>query len=63
MPEIHSIIVESSDPTGPFGAKGAGECSLVCPASAIANAVANATGHRFKQLPMTPERVFKALNS
>jgi xanthine dehydrogenase molybdenum-binding subunit len=63
MPEIHSIIVESHDPTGPFGAKGAGECSLVCPASAIANAVANATGYRFKQIPMTPERVFKALNS
>lgn len=62
MPEIHAIIVESSDPTGPFGAKGAGECSLVCPASAIANAVANATGYRFKKLPMTPERVFSALN-
>ncbi|MDO4766917.1 MAG: molybdopterin-dependent oxidoreductase [Pseudomonadota bacterium] len=63
MPEIHSIIVRSSDPTGPFGAKGAGECSLVCPASAIANAVANATGYRLKKLPMTPERVFAALNS
>ncbi|PKN39635.1 MAG: carbon monoxide dehydrogenase, partial [Deltaproteobacteria bacterium HGW-Deltaproteobacteria-20] len=63
MPEIHSIIVESHEPTGPFGAKGAGECSLVCPASAIANAVANATGYRFKKIPMTPERVFKALNS
>ena len=62
-PEIHSIIVEGNDPTGPFGAKGAGECSLVCPASAIANAVANATGYRFKKIPMTPERVFKALNS
>ncbi|MDY0274270.1 MAG: molybdopterin-dependent oxidoreductase [Desulfomicrobium sp.] len=63
IPEIHSIIVESSDPTGPYGAKGAGECSLICPAPAVANAVANATGHRFKSIPMTPERVFKALHS
>ncbi len=61
FPNIKAIIVEASDPTGPFGAKGAGECSLVCPASAIANAVANATGYRFKSIPMTPERVFKAL--
>jgi xanthine dehydrogenase molybdenum-binding subunit len=62
IPPIDSIIVESSDPTGPYGAKGAGECSLVCPASAIANAVANATGYRFKEIPVTPERIFGALN-
>ena len=61
MPPIHAIVVEASDPTGPYGAKGAGECSLVCPASAIANAVANAVGRRFTEIPMTPERVFKAL--
>lgn len=62
IPAIESIIVESSDPTGPFGAKGAGECSLVCPASAILNAVVNATGHQFAELPLTPERVFMELH-
>ncbi|CAG37260.1 xanthine dehydrogenase family protein molybdopterin-binding subunit [Desulfotalea psychrophila] len=62
IPPIDAIIVEASDPTGPFGAKGAGECSLVCPASAIANAVADATGIRFVELPITPERVFAALH-
>ncbi|WP_197282031.1 xanthine dehydrogenase family protein molybdopterin-binding subunit [Dethiosulfatarculus sandiegensis] len=61
IPELDSIIVESSDPTGPFGAKGAGECSLVCPASALANAVANALDLDISELPMTPERLFTAL--
>ena len=57
MPEVQSIIVESCDPQGPYGAKGAGECSLVCPGSAIANAVSNALGVRVRQIPLTPERV------
>ena len=57
IPEMDSIIVESNDPEGPYGAKGAGECSLVCPASALANAVSNALGVRVKRIPMTPERV------
>ena len=59
IPEIQAIIVESSDPQGPFGAKGAGECGLICPGSAIANAVGNALGVRVKQLPLTPERVLR----
>jgi xanthine dehydrogenase molybdenum-binding subunit len=62
IPPMESIIVESHDPTGPFGAKGAGECSLVCPASAIGNAIANATGVRFTELPVTPERIFAQLH-
>lgn len=62
IPPMKSIIVESHDPTGPFGAKGAGECSLVCPASAIANALANATNIRFTELPATPERIFAKLH-
>ena len=57
IPEMESIIVESKDPSGPFGAKGAGECSLVCPASALANAVSNALGIHVRQIPMTPERI------
>lgn len=57
IPEIDSIIVESHDPQGPYGAKGAGECSLVCPASAIANAVSCALGKNVTEIPMTPERI------
>lgn len=60
-PEIHAIIVESEDPTGPFGAKGVGECGMVPTAPAIANAVYNATGIRFTEIPLTQERVFKKL--
>ena len=63
IPPLDSIIVESHDPTGPYGAKGAGECSLVCPASAIANAIANATGIHFDELPVNPERIFAAFHS
>ena len=63
IPEIDSIIVEANDPTGPYGAKGIGECGLVSPASAIANAVANAIGVKVNDLPMTAERVYELLNN
>lgn len=63
MPEIKSIIVESNDPTGPYGAKGVGETGQVATAPAIANAIYDAIGIRFKKLPMTEERVFQALNA
>jgi len=57
IPPIETFIVEGADPTGPYGAKGVGECGLVCPASAIANAVADALGIPIRELPMTAERV------
>lgn len=60
-PEIKAIIVETNDPTGPFGAKGVGECGMVPTPAAIANAVYDATGIRFTELPLTPERVLKKL--
>lgn len=60
-PEIHAIIVESNDPSGPYGAKGVGECGMVLSAGAIGNAVYNATGIRFNEIPLTPERVYKKL--
>lgn len=60
-PEIKAIIVETNDPTGPFGAKGVGECGMVPTPAAIANAVYNATGIRFTELPLTPERVLQKL--
>ncbi len=60
-PEIDAIIVEAEDPTGPFGAKGVGETGLVPTAGAVANAVYNAAGIRLKEIPLTPEKVFRAL--
>ncbi len=63
LPDITSIIVPCEDAQGPFGAKGAGECSLVCPASAIANAVSNALGVPVNEIPLTPERVFGLLQA
>ncbi|MEL6322196.1 MAG: hypothetical protein AAFQ57_16355 [Cyanobacteria bacterium J06626_14] len=55
------ILIEESDPYGPCGAKGIGEIGTNCAAPAIANAIANATGVRLRKLPMTPERVWTAL--
>ncbi|MEA4900283.1 xanthine dehydrogenase family protein molybdopterin-binding subunit [Desulfitobacterium sp.] len=60
-PEIDAILVESNEPSGPFGAKGVGETGLVPTAGAIANAVYDATGVRFYEIPLTEERVYKAL--
>lgn len=60
-PEIDAIVVEAGDPTGPYGAKGVGETGLVPTAGAIANAVYNATGIRFYEIPLTEEKVYRAL--
>lgn len=60
VPEIYPIIVEEPEPTGPFGAKGVGEPALIPTAAAIANAVADALGVRFYDLPITPEKVVAA---
>ncbi|MBD1806058.1 molybdopterin-dependent oxidoreductase [Microcoleus sp. FACHB-SPT15] len=62
-PPMEIILVEKDDAYGPFGAKGIGEIGTNCTAPAIANAVAHATGVRLTQLPMTPERVWRAVNS
>lgn len=58
---IESIIVETPEPTGPYGAKGVGENSLCGIPAAVANAIANATGVRLTRLPFTSERVLKAI--
>ncbi|MBI3094569.1 MAG: 4-hydroxybenzoyl-CoA reductase subunit alpha [Rhodocyclales bacterium] len=60
-PEIEVHIVESIDPNGPFGAKEASEGPLAGFMSALAAAVEEATGQRFRILPITPARVFAAL--
>lgn len=61
MPEIHSIIVEDYEPTGPFGAKGVGEPALIPTAAAITNAIYDAIGVRINSLPITPEKILEAL--
>ena len=63
MPRVQSIILESRSGVGPFGAKGIGEPSLTPVAPAIANAVADAIGVRIPDLPITPEKVVRALMS
>jgi carbon-monoxide dehydrogenase large subunit len=61
IPEISPILVEEALDEGPYGAKGLGEPALAPTAAAIANAVYYAVGVRIKTLPLTPERVLKAL--
>jgi 4-hydroxybenzoyl-CoA reductase subunit alpha len=60
-PPIEVGIVESNDPHGPFGAKEAGEGSLAAFLPALTNAIADAIGLRFNDLPVTPDRVFAAI--
>lgn len=61
VPRITPIIVEAFEEAGPFGAKGVGEPVMAPTAAAIANAVDAAACVRFKELPLTPERLWKAL--
>jgi CO/xanthine dehydrogenase Mo-binding subunit len=57
VPEVSVIFVENPDGLGPYGAKSLGEPACEIAAPAIANAVANATGRRIRELPLTLERV------
>jgi CO/xanthine dehydrogenase Mo-binding subunit len=61
LPPMASILIETDDPEGPFGAKGMGEASLLPTSAAIANAIEDAVGVRIKDLPITPEKIIKAL--
>lgn len=63
MPEIETIIVESKDAVGPYGAKGIGEPAMIPTAPAIINAIEDAIGVRIKELPATPEKILKAVKS
>jgi CO/xanthine dehydrogenase Mo-binding subunit len=56
-----TVLVENADGPGPYGAKGVGESGMFCVAPAVANAVARAIGIRLRELPLTPERVWRAL--
>lgn len=62
MPETEAILVKTEEPKGPFGAKGGiGEGSVNPVAPAIVNAIHDATGVWIKDLPVTPEKIFRAL--
>ncbi len=60
-PPMTSILIETDDPEGPFGAKGMGEASLLPTSAAIANAIYDAIGVRIKELPITPDKIINAL--
>lgn len=62
-PEIIPLMVEMVDPSAGLGAKGVAECATVPVAPAIANAVANATGARIRDLPATPDRLRALIGS
>ena len=61
VPTMHSDIVETDEPNGPLGAKGASETAILPGAPAIANAVYDAIGVRITDLPITPEKILAAL--
>ncbi|MEZ0234911.1 MAG: molybdopterin-dependent oxidoreductase [Actinomycetota bacterium] len=61
VPEVVSILVESGDPAGPYGAKGIGEHTLIPTAPAILNAIRDAVGAGVRRLPATPDRVLAAI--
>ena len=61
MPELEVEMVDNYDPTGPFGAKGAGEPTAVPTAAAIMNAIYDAVGVRITSLPATSEKVLSAI--
>ncbi len=63
MPEMQTYIVETSDPFGPFGAKAIAEIPIDGMAPAVANAVADALGMRIREIPLTPERVLRAIHT
>jgi CO/xanthine dehydrogenase Mo-binding subunit len=61
VPDVEPITAESGEGLGPFNARGIGEPPIGPPAAAVANAIADATGVRLVRLPMTSERVARAL--
>jgi len=61
MPQMKVILVEDPDPIGPYGAKSCGESGVMSPIGAVANAIYHALGIQFKEEPITPEKILKAL--
>ncbi len=63
LPMLDTVIVEVPNPRHPYGVRGVGETPIVPPMAAIANAVADATGLRFTELPMSPPKVLAAIDA
>ena len=63
MPELEAILVQTLEPSGPFGAKAIAEIPKDAVAPAMRNAIANATGVRIANIPFTPERVWQAIQN
>ena len=63
LPEIRVEFAPSYEPSGPFGAKSIGEVVINTPSPAIADAVANATGVRVRELPLTPEKILLGMKA
>ena len=61
IPDMDVHFIETMDGEGTQGEKGVGEAPAICIAAAIANAIYNATGVRIRELPFTPENVYRAL--
>ncbi len=62
MPEVEILLVAEDDPEGPFGAKEAGEGPLIATLPAVGNALYDAIGVRFTELPITPDRVLRGID-
>jgi xanthine dehydrogenase molybdenum-binding subunit len=62
LESLHIHFADTYDPTGPFGAKGIGEAATNPVAAAYANAIYNAIGERFYELPMTPEKILQRIS-
>jgi len=63
VPEIEAILVPTYEPSGPYGAKAVAEIPMDGVAPAVANAVYDAVGVRIRELPLTPEKVWRALQN
>jgi len=63
LPKIETVLVEVPNPNHPFGVKGVGEANIVPSLAAVANAVSRAIGRRMTELPMSPPKVLRALDS
>jgi CO/xanthine dehydrogenase Mo-binding subunit len=61
VPEVEVIFIERPDPYGPFGGKVVGEPPITPSVATVANAIFNATGRRFKELPITPDKILRAV--
>jgi CO/xanthine dehydrogenase Mo-binding subunit len=63
LPMIDTVMVEKPNPAHPFGVKGVGEVPIVPPLGAVANAVSRATGVRMHHLPLSPDRIYAAMQA